>query len=491
MKIIVWGVNPEYINQIAEVMNNFEIVCFMDNDSSKWNTLWNGVKILPPPMVRYIEYDVIYIPDSDNYMQIGKQLVALGVSKEKVWNNIILRSYIHKGQLKIYSGTSNVIITKRKRVLIISTYLTYDGGTMAAIYAVEALKCRGYDVVLSSYDGNDKFIKEYRDKGISIIICPSIRYLNNEEITWISIFDLIIANTLVIISSACQLSGIKPVMLWIHEGDCMVGNLFYTVYKIPTLRYWNMDIERFLPKISIYGVSNIAKKSFNKYYTNIGVNVLSYSIPDESFGVRKSKFEKNVKGRLVYAIIGSIHPLKAQDIFIKAAISLHEKYGEVAEFWVIGEIEYRDFCKRVYDEYSGYEYIKFCGEMTRDEISNAYMNDIDVVVCASWQETMSIVLTEAMMYAKPSITTDATGMADYVEHGVNGLICKAGDVDDLRDKMEWMIVNRDKLENMGINARKTYEEYFTMDKFADRLENAIDATCKGFEERKKLCPLDM
>jgi glycosyltransferase involved in cell wall biosynthesis len=481
MKIIVWGVNPEYMNQIAEVMNNFEIVCFMDNDPSKWNTLWNGVKILPPPMVRYIEYDVVYIPDSDNYMQIGKQLVALGVPKEKVWNNIILQSYIHKGSLKIYSGSNHTIIKKRKKILIISNYLTYDGGTMAAVYAVEALRCRGYDVVLSSHAGSDKFIKEYSDKGITIIISSSLKYLNIEEITWIKFFDLVIVNTLAMIASACQLSSISPVMLWIHECDCIVGNLLCTVYNVPFEMYWNMDIERFLPKISIYGVSNIARDNFNKYYPNINMNVLPYSIPDESLEVCESEIGKKSKDKLVYAIIGSIQPRKAQDLFGKAAIDLYNKYGDVAEFWIIGESGYDSYYKKVYDEYSGYDYIKFCGEMTRDEISNTYINDIDVVVCASWQETMSIVLTEAMMYAKPSITSDATGMADFVEHGVNGLICKAGDVDDLRDKMEWMIVNRDKLENMGINARKTYEEYFTMDKFADRLENALEKTIRDYE----------
>jgi glycosyltransferase involved in cell wall biosynthesis len=89
---------------------------------------------------------------------------------------------------------------------------------------------------------------------------------------------------------------------------------------------------------------------------------------------------------------------------------------------------------------------------------------------------MSIVITEAMMYAKPSITTDATGVSDYIEDGVNGLICKAGDADDLREKMEWMILNRDKLGQIGLNARHIYEQYFTMDKFADRLEAVIDET---------------
>jgi glycosyltransferase involved in cell wall biosynthesis len=39
------------------------------------------------------------------------------------------------------------------------------------------------------------------------------------------------------------------------------------------------------------------------------------------------------------------------------------------------------------------------------------------------------------MLGKPVICTDCTAVEDYVEDGVNGILAKMGDADDLRTKM--------------------------------------------------------
>ena len=83
------------------------------------------------------------------------------------------------------------------------------------------------------------------------------------------------------------------------------------------------------------------------------------------------------------------------------------------------------------------------------------------------------------MYGKICIVSEATGTADYIKHGKNGLICKAGDPEDLCEKMRWVIGNRENLQEMGNAARQVYEKYFTMDRFGDQLEKALTETLDG------------
>jgi 3-methyladenine DNA glycosylase Tag len=40
--------------------------------------------------------------------------------------------------------------------------------------------------------------------------------------------------------------------------------------------------------------------------------------------------------------------------------------------------------------------------------------------------------------------------------------------------MRWCVENRDKLDAIGQNARKTYEAYFSMEKFGERLEDVVE-----------------
>ena len=88
------------------------------------------------------------------------------------------------------------------------------------------------------------------------------------------------------------------------------------------------------------------------------------------------------------------------------------------------------------------------------------------------------------MYGKPCIASDSTGTADYIDNGVNGFVCKTEDAEDLCEKMRYFIHNPERINEMGQEARKVYEEYFTMDKFADRLCAAMDETINLFNNDK-------
>lgn len=188
------------------------------------------------------------------------------------------------------------------------------------------------------------------------------------------------------------------------------------------------------------------------------------------------------KTKVVFAIIGSVCEGKAQDIFCRAVEKMKDK--EKAEFWIIGkygEDEYsKEICRMAHMEKT----IRMLGLMTREEIYNSFPV-IDVVVCASREDSLPIVMTEGMMFGKVCITTDATGTADYIREGENGFVVPAGDADALAGRMEWILAHRDKLMDMGKNARKTYEGHFTMEIFGENLERALLETKREWNLRKE------
>ncbi len=59
----------------------------------------------------------------------------------------------------------------------------------------------------------------------------------------------------------------------------------------------------------------------------------------------------------------------------------------------------------------------------------------DCVVLPSYREGVPRTLLEAAAMAKPIVTTDAVGCREVVDDGVNGLLCKPRDADDLADKL--------------------------------------------------------
>ena len=94
-------------------------------------------------------------------------------------------------------------------------------------------------------------------------------------------------------------------------------------------------------------------------------------------------------------------------------------------------------------------------------------------------------MVEGLMYGKICITTDATGIADYMTDGVDGFIVRADNAEALAQRMEIAIRRMDDLLPMRKAARACYEKYFSMKVFGDRLESELWKTIHTW--KKETC----
>ena len=67
----------------------------------------------------------------------------------------------------------------------------------------------------------------------------------------------------------------------------------------------------------------------------------------------------------------------------------------------------------------------------------------------------------------------------YIEDEVNGLVCQAGNAQSLYQKMKWVTDNPVKCDGIRKNARSTYEQFFTLEKFGQRFQEVIRSTMEG------------
>ena len=466
MKIIIFGIGQFYRNRKNEldkyIGEEHQIVCYLDNSVADDTRYYDNIKMMNPVYVKDLEYDIILIM-SIHEKEMRQQLVALGCVDEMIWSWERFKAEMSHGQFTHYG---NFILSKTNRnVLIISTDLDYNGGTIAAVYAAKAIQSNGDNVVLAARFGNCNFIKETVKDGVNITICPAIPYLSNEELTWIKQFDVVLVNVFQMIKCACMISLIKPTIWWIHEAMHFYEE---TLLKFP--EYRDKDC---IKEINIRGVSRIPQKNFNSIYGHTIKETMPYGIPDEGIcGTTNTE-------KLIFAIVGSVIVRKAQDDFVKAVKRLPKSLN--VSFWLIGAIGEDDYCKEICQHINNDKRFKIWGNCTREQMRELYQQ-IDVVVCPSREDPLPIVMTEGMMYGKVCIASDATGTADFIEDGVNGLLCKAGDVESLASKMQWVIDHPERLADMRKNARKTYEKYFTMEKFAQRLDTVITETIEAYEE---------
>lgn len=467
IKTVIFGTGQYYKNRASEIarMQEVQICAFIDNNPDLNGKKINDIPVSSPDALLQIDYDYVVLM-SLYASDMKKQLLNIGIKESRImfWGEFCAKFCREK--IRLYPAKLSVL-EKKKRILIISTQFNYNGGALAAVYAAMALKNIGYDVVIAIPSGDRILIEEIIKKGLAIAICPAISYVY-EEIEWIKNFDIVIVNVFQMIRCACEISKVRPVLWWIHEPS--------EIYK-PTASefsdYIDIDV---IKRINIVAVSRLAQNNFNQIFKDRIKKTMLFGIPQEAADCCAKKTDN----RLVFALIGFISLKKGQIEFLKAASMFPVDKNFDIEFWIIGGNKENEYFTNVKALAENNTNVKILGEKTREELNNIF-HDIDVVVCASLEETMSITIVEGMMYRKICITTDATGIAEYIQNGKNGYICRAGDSRNLYEVMKRIKEDYGQLECVKDEARKTYENFFTLESFSERLEQELLWTEKEYQ----------
>jgi glycosyltransferase involved in cell wall biosynthesis len=145
--------------------------------------------------------------------------------------------------------------------------------------------------------------------------------------------------------------------------------------------------------------------------------------------------------RLRFGFMGGANPYKGARILIQAFEGVTG-----ADLFIFGNITPEDK-KRLLNGVD-HRNVLFCGLVSGKEKEKA-MSQIDVYVMPSlWYENSPLVIQEAYMIGAPVIVSNIGGMAESVKDGETGWHFKVGDPADLRAKMQWVIDNPHKVEEI-------------------------------------------
>ncbi len=457
VKIIIFGTG-RFLKDNLHRIDQDDIQAYIDNDTSKWGEEIEGNTIYRPKGILNLEYDyvVVMCAKEKDRQSIREQLSMLGIPDEKIWSYgdylkfKFAECYTYVGSCeKVYGSPS---------VLIITSELKYNGGAVAAINAAIALKNRGYYVVISTPYCDMQVKKEIETLNMLVIEAPSIPYITGKE-TWLDGYDYYIVNAILMIRCAALLRD-KRMMWWLHDPSYMYPMCmeeFSTSCDVGVFR-----------RIMICAVSNVAKNNFEHYFPQCVNDVMPLGIRDDG------EKEKNISEKIIFAQFGPVCELKNQLEVIKAFQQI-KKNGKIAELWLVGAILDSEYARQVVSLSLKDNSIHLLGECTRETIQKLY-REIDVVVCASKEETLSMAIVEGMMHSTVCIATERAGIREYCPKE-GEIIFYTNDENgySLRKVMEEIISQwgNENIQSMRKRARRRYESFFTLEALGKRLENVF------------------
>lgn len=171
-----------------------------------------------------------------------------------------------------------------------------------------------------------------------------------------------------------------------------------------------------------------------------------------------------------FVFAGNIGEIQSIDTIIRAAERLK---NEPVHFHIVGggtDLErLQGIAKRL-------DNVTFYGRRPLDEMPEFYAKVDAMLVTLKADPVLSLTLPgkvqSYMAVGKPIIGSIDGETAEVIKEAKCGFCGKAGDVDKLVENIRRFMNSNDK-EQMGMNARDFYEEFFARDKFMDKLEEEL------------------
>ncbi len=187
-------------------------------------------------------------------------------------------------------------------------------------------------------------------------------------------------------------------------------------------------------------------------------------------GVDLNRFAyKPVKNYHTFLMIARMLKTKGVIEYCEAARLVKQKYPDAVFNYLGGEgnVTVADI-----QEYIDDNSINYLGT-TKDV--RPYIEDCAVYVLPSYREGMPVSVMEAEAVGRAVITSDVQGCRSTVKDGYNGYLVEKGSVDELAERMIFMLENKDKIEEMSLSSRALAEAHFDKDKINEKIFGVVEA----------------
>ena len=350
-------------------------------------------------------------------------------------------------------------------VLFVLHELSLTGAPRAAYTAaLVVLESGGFPVVLSAKDGAMK--KEFTESGIPVVVNTGLFY-GYFTASFARNFDLVVATTLVCTPLIEHLDGAN-IMWWVHEGKLGLEH----AKGYPKFRSILRSAK------NIYVCSHYCTQFIREVDPTYTEKLLIYGIPDE-----KDLPARVERKDIIFTLAGSIEPRKGQNFFISAIKKMSPDIRKKALFQIVGSppanTEYYDnYLRELKGQAKDIKEICFLGQMPNQKILELFSMS-DVIVSASIDDPMPLVITKAMMQSKTCICSSMTGSASLIDDGKNAFVFVSEDANALSEKMSFIIKHPDCMNRIGDTARRLYERNFSMDVFKSNFLRIMDDLVEG------------
>ena len=357
-----------------------------------------------------------------------------------------------------------------KTICLFNSNQAWGGGEKWHFSTAVELKHRGHNTILVTNLRSELRTKALNERlnVYSFLIC-NLSFLNPFKLLVLFLFfkskkvDTIIMNLPADLKSAgiaAKLAGVKNIMYrrgMPHPLRSTALNRFLFQKVLTKVIVNSEEIGRSLAQGN---ESWFPKEKMVLVYNGVDSNA--------SFDTSKILYQKN-NNEVVIGNAGRLTHQKGQKHLIEMAEILKAKKINF-HVLIAGEGELKSNLLEMIKAKNLQEQVTLLGHVND---MAAFMNSIDLFVFPSLFEGSANTLIETLFYKKPVVAFNISSNPEIIQHGVNGLLAKAFDSEDLTKCVEELINSPQLREEFVANGEKIVKEKFDNQKIFQGLEAII------------------
>ena len=288
--------------------------------------------------------------------------------------------------------------------------------------------------------------------------------------------DIIFADFIAVVTSlpAIMLRKMFNKPLILDYIDVAPGNVIDILHNLKYTK--NADV--------IFAISHYlcerAKSEYgcrNVIYVPIFVDSDQFKMDLKSRG--KIRRELGIKkDEIVIGYAGSFWNVEGVPNLLKAFKNLTKKYPKI-KLAIMGKINWKgdDDILKLVEDMNFQNDVILIPSQPHEEVPK-FLSAFDILCCPKIDCEINraanpIKVVEYLPMGLPTVASAVGGITDTIEGGVDGLLVKPGDVKDLEEKLEWIILNPERAKEIGENGRKTAIEKCSYEAIEDTIRQAI------------------
>ena len=168
-----------------------------------------------------------------------------------------------------------------------------------------------------------------------------------------------------------------------------------------------------------------------------GVNIEKFNNCSSDIDFRRKYAMDNEK---IVFFVGRLVNEKGAHILVHSCTKIIHHYNNV-KFVITGRGPQLDYLQKIANEMNISHKVYFTGYISDEELVKLY-KCVDVAVFPSLYEPFGIVALEGMLANVPVVVSDAGGLDEIVQHGVDGMKSYAGNSNSLADSILEIFLTR-------------------------------------------------